>query len=180
MGLGASAAESSAAMPGDESVPDAQLVVTRARDIAAPPERVWPWLVQMGAGRGGFYSYDSLERLIGMKTESAEAVLSEHQALKVGDTISFGPWQNAYATATTVDCPNVLAMRLRDSAQSPFDWSWSFVVSATGGGSRLIVRARYRWERRALGPAVRALDLGDAIMTRRMLKGIAERAERTF
>ena len=164
-------------MPGDDSVPDAQLVVNGASDVGAAPESVWPWLVQMGAGRGGFYSYDRLERLIGMKTKSADSILPEHQSLQVGDAIAFGPWRNAYATVTIADGPNALAMRLRDSAQGRFDWSWSFVVSATTTGSRLIVRARYRWESRALEPAVRALDLGDAIMTRRMLKGIADRAE---
>ena len=55
---GATNAEAAAAMPGDEIVPDASLTATRAITIAAPPEQVWPWIVQIGTGRAGFYSYD--------------------------------------------------------------------------------------------------------------------------
>jgi hypothetical protein len=165
-------------MPGDESGHGAQMTVTRARDIAAAPQLVWPWLVQIGEGRGGFYSYDKLERLIGMKTRSAKTILPEHQSLSVGDRISLGPWNAAFVTVTDLREPEVLAVRLGDGPSRLFDWSWSFLVVARPGGCRLLIRARYRWEKGWLAPAVRGLDLGDALMTRRMLEGISQRAER--
>jgi hypothetical protein len=61
---GATADEAHARLPGDELLSHADLVATRAIAIDAPPERVWPWVVQIGQGRGGFYSYDMLENLI--------------------------------------------------------------------------------------------------------------------
>jgi hypothetical protein len=60
---GATPEEVAAPLPGDEILPDADLVATRATDVDAPPERVWPWLAQLGQGRGGFYTYGALENL---------------------------------------------------------------------------------------------------------------------
>jgi hypothetical protein len=81
---GATDAEVAAAMPGDELVPDPQLGYTRAITIDAPPEDVWPWLVQMGQGRGGLYSYDGLENLVGCDIHSADRVIADFQQLAAG------------------------------------------------------------------------------------------------
>ncbi len=78
-------------MPGDGLVPQPQLGYTRAVEIAAPPQQVWPWLVQMGQGRGGLYSFDGLENLVGCDIHSADRVLPDHQVLQVGDLVRLGP-----------------------------------------------------------------------------------------
>jgi hypothetical protein len=78
-------------LPGDSLVPAPRYQTTRTIEIAAAPESVWPWLVQIGQGRGGFYSYDLLENLLGLGIHSAHAVLPELQSLAVGDTISLDP-----------------------------------------------------------------------------------------
>jgi hypothetical protein len=72
---GATAEEARRPMPGDDEVPRAALDATRAVTIAAPPEAVWPWLVQMGQGRGGFYTYAWLENLGGMDIHNADRIV---------------------------------------------------------------------------------------------------------
>lgn len=80
-------AEAVTLLPGDEIVPDAEAIDTRGIDIAAPPEKVWPWLVQMGYGRAGWYSYDGLD----MNHPSADRIIPDLQELKVGDTVPTHP-----------------------------------------------------------------------------------------
>lgn len=84
---GATAAERSAALPGDELVPDARYVMDHAVWIDAPADSVWPWLVQIGQDRGGFYSYDWLERLFGDDVHNADRIVPEWQRLAVGDLV---------------------------------------------------------------------------------------------
>lgn len=74
-------------LAGDDLVPDAGIVETRTLSVDAPPSKVWPWLVQMGYGRGGWYSYDRLD----MKGSSAARVLPEFQDLSVGDLVPTHP-----------------------------------------------------------------------------------------
>ena len=81
---GASDEECAGALPGDELVPHADLAATRAVTIAATPEQVWPWIAQMGQGRGGLYSYDALENLVGCDMHSADRVVPEWQDVAVG------------------------------------------------------------------------------------------------
>ena len=88
---GATAAEVAESMPGDELVPHPVLGYTRAITIEASPERVWPWLVQMGQGRGGLYSFDALENFVGCDIRSAGQLLPGFQQLGVGDLIRLGP-----------------------------------------------------------------------------------------
>lgn len=88
---GATEDEALAPMPGDALVPAPNFLTTRAITIHAPPEDVWPWLVQMGEGRGGLYSYDWLDRLFGLLSHpSREEVLPAFQSLKAGDEIPLG------------------------------------------------------------------------------------------
>jgi hypothetical protein len=84
---GATIDEARGRLPGDELVPEAQLSSTRAITIDAPAAQVWPWLAQIGQGRGGFYSYDELENLVGCHIHSAHQILADHQRLEVGDVI---------------------------------------------------------------------------------------------
>ena len=81
---GATDAEVVSAMPGDEIVPDASFIATRAITIAAPPEQVWPWIVQIGTGRAGFYSYDLFDNAA---RPSADRILPEFQEIQVGDWV---------------------------------------------------------------------------------------------
>jgi hypothetical protein len=78
-------------MSGDELVPHPMLGYTRAITIGAPPERVWPWLAQMGQGRAGLDSFDGIENLVGCRIHSADQILPTFQQLAVGDLIRLGP-----------------------------------------------------------------------------------------
>ena len=87
---GATDDEAKRELPGDGLVVDPDLITTRAMAIAAPPDAVWPWLVQMGPGRGGVYTYDWIENLLGLGVDSVDAVIPEYQHLAVGDAQHLG------------------------------------------------------------------------------------------
>src|SRR5690349_15772616 len=87
---GATAAEATAGYPGDDLLAAADLVSTRAVTIEAEPSEVWPWLVQMGSGRGGAYTYDWIENLFGVEMHSVDAILPQFQHLAVGDVLPLG------------------------------------------------------------------------------------------
>lgn len=78
-------------LPGDDLVPRPRLGTTRAITIQAPAAEIWPWLVQMGQGRGWMYSYERLENLIRCDMHNADRILPEHQDLKAGDKARLGP-----------------------------------------------------------------------------------------
>lgn len=178
---GATAAEVQAALPGDELVPAPRAVTTRAITIAAPPAAVWPWIVQLGQGRGGFYSYEWIEnRLFGCQIANADAINPAWQTLVPGDLIKMHPdpaMPPAYVVAGVL--PNralLLGHRIglsRDPA-APWADSWQFVLEPAGAGrSRLIVRTRsgeVPWINRLLEPGI-------FLMEERMLRGIRDRAE---
>src|SRR5271157_1269454 len=88
---GASKAEVAKFLPGDDLVPKPKLSATHAITIQAPISKVWPWLVQLGQGRGGFYSYDWLENLFGCDIHNADRLLPQYQNLKAGDGIRIHP-----------------------------------------------------------------------------------------
>jgi hypothetical protein len=170
----ASEEEARRGLPGDELVADATYVSTRAVTIDAPPASVWPWLVQIGQGRGGMYSYDRLERAFGLDMESADRIVPELQRLEAGDRISLG--KGAYVTVHAIDPERSLVLLHPDG-----DWSWAFVLQGRDGGrARLLVRNRWTTARAA--PAERAwLKLAETVgfvMERKMLYGIKARAER--
>jgi len=88
---GATDSEATSRLPGDELLEDADGVSTRAIDIHTPAYAVWPWLVQMGPSpRGGAYTYDWIENLLGLDMHSADSVLQEFQHPEAGETIGFG------------------------------------------------------------------------------------------
>ena len=84
---GATAEEIENSYPGDELVPESKSTANHAISIKATAEQVWPWIVQIGQGRGGFYSYQMLENLAGCKIENTSQILKKHQNLRVGDPI---------------------------------------------------------------------------------------------
>ena len=88
---GATEVETNHLLPGDELIPEPKLHATHAVNIQASPAAIWPWLVQLGQGRGGFYSYEWIENSMGLEIQNANRILPEHQNLKVGDTIPLAP-----------------------------------------------------------------------------------------
>jgi hypothetical protein len=182
---GATTSEVSAPLPGDDLVPDADLVATRAIGIDAPAPRVWPWLAQMGQGRGGLYSYDRLENLAGCQMDSADRVVEEWQHPAVGDEFRLHP--DIALQVAVVDPPQALVVQGAVSASGragadepamPYDFSWAFVlVPEPGERTRLVVRERYRYLSPAARPMVEAVSVVSFVMTERMLRGVRDRVE---
>ncbi len=171
---GATPAEVAAPMPGDAALPEASYVATRAIDIAAPPEAVWPWIVQVGADRAGWYSDDLLDNA---GRPSADVVRPEWQHVARGNVVSMSPRTppppGTFFTVESFDEPHRLLWSKSDSV-----WSWR-LEPAPGGGTRLVTRVRacYDWRRPALALfGVLLMELGDYPMMRRMLLGIRSRA----
>ena len=172
-------------LPGDEldSPMGYRPISTRAITIDAPPHDVWPWLVQMGSGRGGFYSHDWLERLLFVtygEGRSATRIHPEWQGLRVGDRLPYSRFNTL--PVTMVDPPRCLVAG---------EW---LVLEPTENGSRtrLIARTRGGW----LEPLVRKVPLvGQVVwpvaalidrgplellhhyMESEMLRGVKKRAE---
>jgi hypothetical protein len=186
---GATPAESAGPLPGDDLV-RARWQTTRAVPIAAPPEDVWPWLVQLGFGRAGWYSYDWLERAAGAgdfaEGGSAWSVLPAFQSLAAGDSVPLSP--DGGLTAVVVDPPRALVLRMtmnaltgapaRGGDRVALDWSWAFVLVPVGPGScRLLARVRADYRPRALGLLIPLLlEPVHLLMERAMLRGIRQRA----
>ena len=177
---GCTAAEVASALPGDELVPNVNVTATRAVSIAAPDDAVWPWVAQLGQGRGGFYSYDFLENLAGCDIHSADRIVPEWQSIAVGDEVKLHP--EVGLRVALVDPGTVLVLRggiPMGAVAPPYDFTWAFVVRAQADGTtRLLVRERYEYTRRWSSLLVEPVQLISFIMSRRMLRGIKRRAER--
>ena len=159
-------------MPGDDLLDSAAFTATRAISIAAPPERVWPWLLQVGFGRAGFYSYDVLDNL---GRPSADEILPGFTSVALGDVAapmaSPPNEKNSFVVAEALE-PSVLVWSKPDST-----WAWRLTADDSGG-TRLVTRLKARYE---LGPFLPVtlvlMEVGDFPMMRRMLIGIRSRAE---
>src|SRR4249920_162955 len=135
MNWGATNGEQYAALPGDELVPGAPLSSTRAVTIDVPVERVWPWIAQLGQDRGGFYSYEVLEDLVGCEMPRAEQILPQHQEWRAGDRLWMYPPDKAdgMGNAPLVACEPgrhlVFAIRqLGTPRVQPEDGVWGFAL----------------------------------------------------
>jgi hypothetical protein len=168
---GATAEEAESRLPGDELLDEANGVSTRAITIEAPAKAVWPWLAQMGPSpRGGAYTYDWIENLLGLDMHSVDRVLPEFQHPEVGDTIGLGPnWMRI----EQVEPGRVLAWRSEDG-----NWVWTFVLAESDAITRLISRNRFRLPTLAARIGMLSMEPGSLLMERKMLRGIKERAER--
>lgn len=129
-------------MPGDELILRPILHSTRAITIAAAPEAVWPWLVQMGQSRGGFYSYDWLENLAGLDIHNSDRIVPELQKLKVGDTIPF--WRGAGVKVHSLIARQTLVLAgSLYGEKNDVGGTWVFAITPMDGGStRLVVRSQ--------------------------------------
>lgn len=176
-------------LPGDELILAPRTGSTRAVTIRAPIEAVWPWIAQMGQGRGGLYSYDWLENLFGCDIHSSNRVIPELQHVAVGDTVRLVkegyPVDLAFRVAW-VHPPRALVLAPPGSHDDTFASgmaysTWAFVLQRVDGGhTRLISRWRtdfrptpmgYFWWQ--FGP----LEVVNFVMERKMLKGLRARAE---
>ena len=169
-------------LAGDDLVADPRTVTTRAISIEAPPAAVWPWLAQMGQQRGGFYSYDWLERLAGLDIHNADRVYPEWQDIAVGDKVYLSPG-SAMIVAEIVPEETLVLIQEAPIGERPNDvlrWSWGFHLEPVGASrTRLLVRTRVSWTPDGLlglflGAPVEALHF---VMERGMLQGLKERAE---
>jgi hypothetical protein len=177
---GATSPELALALPGDDVLPEAGLVATRAITIRATPGEVWPWIAQIGQGRGGFYSYDVLENLVGADIHNADRIVAEWQDLEVGDEVRLAP--EVALTVAQLDRGRSLVLQGGvgpGPASMPYAFTWSFVVlEQASGNTRLVVRERYAFLTRWAPLLVQPVAMISSVMTRRMLRGITERAER--
>jgi hypothetical protein len=168
---GSTSEEVAARLPGDELLEGADGVSTRAITIDTPAASVWPWLAQMGPSpRGGAYSYDWIENLLGLDMHSVDRILPEFQHPEVGDTIGLGA---NHMRLERVEREHVIAWRSEDG-----NWVWTFVVEEYDGATRLISRNRFRLPTLAARIGMLPMEPGSLLMERRMLRGIKERAER--
>ncbi len=169
---GATDEEVGRAMPGDDVVKSPTFNATRAVTIQARPEEIWPWLVQIGIKRAGWYSYDWLDNL---GHHSAERIIPEWQHLAVGDLIPISPDGKAGQWVKAFE-PN-LWMLWWDN-KGDVTWYWGLYPQGDSQ-TRLITRVRmhYRW----LSPAILfslLVEFTDIVMMRKCLRGIKQRAER--
>jgi hypothetical protein len=167
---GATQAEAAGPLPGDELLRTADGASTRAIDIDAPPADVWPWLAQMGPSpRGGAYTYDWIENLLGLHMHSVDRVLPEFQHPQVGDTIELG---SNRMRLELVEPRRALAWRSEDG-----NWLWTFVLVDRGGRTRLISRNRFRLPSLAARISMLPMEPGSLMMERRMLREIKRLSE---
>jgi len=176
---GATDDEVAGMQPGDDLLPDADLIATRSITVRRPAGDVWPWIAQLGQGRGGFYSYDLLENLVGCDIHSADRVVPEWQAVRVGDQVRLHP--DVGLAVALVDPGHALVLRggvPMGSAPPPYDFTWAFVVQErSDDAARLLVRERYRYAQRWAPLLVEPVELLSFVMSQKMLRGIKRRAE---
>jgi hypothetical protein len=183
---GATTEESREVLPGDDILRDPGLVATRAITIEAPPEQVWPWVVQLGADRGGFYSYDRIENLVGCGVHSADTVVEEWQHVAVGDLVHLHP--KVALSVAAVDPGRSLVLHAAPAVPgvpgapeaAPYDFTWSFVLRRhPHRATRLIARERFLYTHPWSPLLVEPVAAASSAMSRKMLLGIRDRAERT-
>jgi hypothetical protein len=169
-GWGATPVERTAPMAGDDQISEPDFAPTRAITIDAPPEAVWPWLVQMGYGRAGWYSYDLLDN---RGRRSAERIEPRWQDLRVGDPV---PMSGRVDDRTAFRVAVLTPYRVMVWSKADSTWSWQ-LRATPAGGTRLVTRVRARYA--GLGALLGAplMEIGDFPMMRRCLLGIKARAE---
>jgi len=157
-------------MPGDEVLVQPTFNATRAVTIEATPEEIWPWIVQIGYRRAGFYSYDLLDN---DGIPSAERILPEYQMLEVGDLIPLSKTANVRVTELEPPRFMVLVFEVEDT-WSNATWVWG-LYPEDANHTRLVTRLRV--DARGFIPQM-FLDFGEVIMMRKCMLGIRWRAER--
>jgi hypothetical protein len=192
---GATDAEAAASLPGDGLVSQPKISATHAVTVQASATDVWPWLVQIGQGRAGFYSYEGIENLLGLNIHNSDRILPEFQDLKVGDMVplaadgagvpvAFVEPNRSLVLGGRVDAQTKGPLTLEDKSPGAYyEASWAFFLQPVDARTtRLIERFRMDWgpETFSNGLFYRGiLEPGSFIIERRMLLGIKERVETT-
>lgn len=161
-------------MPGDEIITAPTFIATRAVTIRDRPEAIWPWIVQIGYKRAGFYSWDRLDN---DGIPSADRIMPEYQGLKVGDRVPMAA--SAYAEVLEMDPPHSMLWVFRGKGQwENATWAWG-LYEEDAGHTRLVSRLRvtYKWTRPSIVPML-VTDVVELVMMRECLLGIKRRAER--
>jgi len=172
---GSTVEEVGRSMPGDELLPKPDVLATRSVTVNAPAAAVWPWLMQMGSGRGGVYTYDWIENLFGLDMHSINEIRPEFQDRKVGDAERLGK-SGPVMRVNVLDPEKSMVLASDDGT-----WVWAFGLYPNGEGrTRLVSRNRIAapgaaLPRRAFQTLV--MEPGSLIMERKMLLGIKERSE---
>lgn len=189
---GATFDEIQRALPGDDLVPDRIGEYIHAITIKAPAADIWPWLVQIGQGRGGFYSYELLENMLGCKIRNADEIVPDFQHLEIGDSIVINPTMGSPYKVYSIEPYRALVLLLRVDTQTGKTFeltdktpdkyqnsSWVFYLKEQDDETtRLISRSRNDWNN-SLGNTLFYGIFGNFTleMDRKMLLGIKGRAE---
>jgi hypothetical protein len=177
---GATDEESKGLLPGDELIENADITATRAITIRTSADQVWPWIAQLGQGRGGFYSYDFLENLVGCDIHSADRIVPEWQDVEVGDEVRFAP--EVGLAVASLEQGRSLVLRGGvpiGNTPAPYDSTWAFVLrDEPDKTTRLLVRERYAYTRPWARLIVESTEVLSFVMSQKMLRGIRDRAER--
>jgi hypothetical protein len=178
---GATDEEADGHLSGDDLIPNADLSATRAIRIRASAEDVWPWIAQLGQGRGGLYSYDALENLVGCDIHSADRIVPEWQDVRVGDRFRLHP--DVALEVAIVEPRRALVIRggvPMGETPPPYDFTWAFELrERLDGTTRLLVRERYGYTRPWSALLVEPVEAVSFVMSQKMLRGIRDRAERS-
>lgn len=168
---GSTAAERASVVPGDDLIADPQMNATRCITVADPPEVVFEWLAQMGTGRAGWYSYDLIDNF---GRPSATRLCPEWAVGRSGDEIPAGPLS---FEASVVDRPHRFVMSVMGKRLfgHSIDFTLGYRLDAVATGTRIVSRARARIDGVLGAPASLALRVGDGVMVRRQLIGLARR-----
>ena len=169
---GATDEELARPMPGDEVVERPTFNATRAVTIRARPEEVWPWIVQMGVTRAGWYSYDLLDNL---GRPSARRILPQFQNPKIGDVVPMSP--DGKQGMLVKDFEQDRWMLWWDG-KGGMSWAWG-LYPVDEARTRLITRVRLHYDWRSPSILFHMLvEFTDIVMMRKSMLGIKERAER--
>jgi hypothetical protein len=181
---GATDEELAAALPGDELWPAPLWKETRAVTIGASAGAVWPWLAQIGQGRGGFYSYELHENLAGAQLHNADRLLGLPDP-RAGERLWMAPRDayggRGYGILGHVDPGRALVMVSHEGYDPAFTGTWAFVLDPRGEQTRFLMRGRagrpgtVGWLARA--GRILLYEPAHFVMERRMMRGLAERAE---
>ncbi len=181
--MGSTKDEVQRSLPGDDLVPNPRFVWNQAITINAPAAEVWPWLVQIGNQRAGWYSWDAIHRLLGVAGSvddprgSANRIIPELQNLEVGDVIRMMPEDMGMPGYTVVSIEPDRALVTHIDDENGASWVW-VLDPVDAEITRLIVRFRQKWEPGLMGLAIWIGDeLGSLVMQPKTLSGIKQRAE---
>lgn len=179
---GARSEELNLSLPGDDLIPNPNWGYCHAISVAAPQEAVWPWIAQIGQGRGGFYSFELLENIVGCRITNADTILPDHQEIVVGDEIYLHPTAPPLRVVLVEPGRSLVLRGLPvDGTDGANDSLWAFHVLTDGPGRcRIVERGRSTHgtsfaDRLSFSPLV--VEPIGFVMGREMLLGIKERAE---